>query len=125
MYKLPSEIKKFLTISIIVTCFISIILAIINPYYIIFLLLGYLSSILNLLRSNYQITSMLYKVVEKNKIGLIISNMFGMSLYFIVLLIGFYLGIVEGFIVALGIIIIKIVIILSSIFVKDGDCSWY
>ncbi len=123
MYKLPSEIKKFLTISIIVTCFISIILAIINPYYIIFLLLGYLSSILNLLRSNYQITSMLYKVVEKNKIGLIISNMFGMSLYFIVLLIGFYLGIVEGFIVALGIIIIKIVIILSSIFVKDGDCS--
>ena len=125
MYKLPSEIKKFLTISIIVTCFISIILAIINPYYIIFLLLGYLSSILNLLRSNYQITSMLYKVIEKNKIGLIISNMFGMSLYFIVLLIGFYLGIVEGFIVALGIIIIKIVIILSSIFVKDGDCSWY
>lgn len=123
MYKLPSEIKKFLTISIIVTCFISIILAIINPYYIIFLLLGYISSILNLLRSNYQITSMLYKVVEKNKIGLIISNMFGMSLYFIVLLIGFYLGIVEGFIVALGIIIIKIVIILSSIFVKDGDCS--
>ena len=125
MYKLPSEIKKFLTISIIVTCFISIILAIINPYYIIFLLLGYISSILNLLRSNYQITSMLYKVEEKNKIGLIISNMFGMSLYFIVLLIGFYLGIVEGFIVALGIIIIKIVIILSSIFVKDGDCSWY
>lgn len=123
MYKLPSEIKKFLTISIIVTCFISIILAIINPYYIIFLLLGYISSILNLLRSNYQITSMLYKVEEKNKIGLIISNMFGMSLYFIVLLIGFYLGIVEGFIVALGIIIIKIVIILSSIFVKDGDCS--
>ena len=125
MYKLPSEIKKILTISIIVTCFISIILAIINPYYIIFLLLGYISSILNLLRSNYQITSMLYKVEEKNKIGLIISNMFGMSLYFIVLLIGFYLGIVEGFIVALGIIIIKIVIILSSIFVKDGDCSWY
>ena len=123
MYKLPKEIKEILALSLIVIFLVSIILIFINPILIIFYVMGYIASVINMLRINYQVTSMLYKVVEKKKFGVVISNMFGLSLYFIVLLIGFYLGVVEGFVTAIGVLVIKIVIILSSILVKDGDCN--
>ena len=121
MYKLPKEIKEILALSLIVIILVNIILLFINPILMIFYTIGYIASVINLIRINYQVTSMLYRVVEKKKFGVIVSNMLGLSVYFIVLLFGFYTGVVEGFVTAIGVLVIKIVIILSSILVKDGD----
>ena len=123
MYKLPKEIKEILALSLIVIILVNIILLFINPILMIFYTIGYIASVINLIRINYQVTSMLYRVVEKKKFGVIVSNMLGLSVYFIVLLFGFYTGVVEGFVTAIGVLVIKIVIILSSILVKDGDCN--
>ena len=125
MYKLPIEIKKIATYSLYIAILISVILLLIKPILVIYFILGYLCSIINLYRNNYIITKILYQVVENKKSKLIMNYSFGYLIYFLVLLFGFYMGILEGFIVASGIIVIKIVIILSSIFVKDGDITWY
>ena len=112
MYKLPKEIKKVLLVSSIVVFLISIILLIIKPIYALFVLMGYLASIFNIVKNNFLFAQAVFSSSKSGKSLLSISYFIGMAIYLGLLTIGFYNGIVEGFMVAVGIMINKIIIII-------------
>lgn len=112
MYKLPKEIKRVLLISSIVLLIISIILLIIKPIYIVYLLMGYIASTFNILKNNYLFSAAVFNSFKGGKSLLSLSYFIGMVIYLGILTIGFYNGLVEGFLVAIGIIINKIIIII-------------
>lgn len=112
MYKLPKEIKKVLLISSIVLLIVSIILLIIKPVYVLFILMGYLASVFNIVKNNFLFATAVFSSMKGGKALLSLSYFIGVVIYLGILTVGFYNGLFEGFIVALGIVINKIIIII-------------
>lgn len=112
MYKLPIEIKKVILISLIVVGVIILCLVWFKPIYAINFFMGYLASVLSLLKNNYFITSVLYKVYPGTTKTMITNNILGDFLYLIALGPSFYLGLVNGIFCVVGLLVIKVILIL-------------
>lgn len=120
MYKISPEIKKIIKWSSIIASSIDIILLIINWQWAITFIIGYVASLLVLLKNNYFITNALYNISSPKK-TLNLNYFYSLVIYFIVLLISFLIGIGAGLFCGLGLLIIKIIIVILELFTKAGD----
>ncbi len=120
MYKLAPELKKVLKISLIIAVGLEIIFLIINLKFGITFAIGYLASIIAMIKTNYFVTNALYHFSNPKK-TLGMNYFLSMVIYFIALLISFFFGILPGLFCGLGLIVIKIIIVLNGFFQKAGD----
>ena len=124
MYKIPKEIKKVIYLSFIISLIAGIILLIINPLYALAFMLGYIASLLSLIKNCFVSSILLYGVTSRPKLISVSFNLLSYIIYMIALGFSFLKGLVPGLFGVLGVFIIKsIIIILYGRGRKEGDCS--
>lgn len=120
MYRLDPILKKILKISLIIFGMLEIIFLIIKWQLGLTFAIGYVASVIVLLKSNYFITNALYNI-SNPKNTLKMNYLFSVIIYFFALLVSFFIGIVPGLFCGLGTIIIKVIIVVSGFLKKAGD----